>query len=472
VHAAFNGPGLLTWSWRKWSDLDESLTVTVNGTLTDFFTNDFDTSAGFAHAARVLTGTGTNNVLWLAQWGSNGFNPIALDDFLFSPPAPAGVAEAIEISAGTPLYAAAGNLWTPQTAVTHDGTDALELAVAAATTGRASLTLPVTGPGILSWWWRTDLPADSAFRLHQHGHEARTLNGVSEWRQEFLAVRNADEVFRWEVLQGGTPFSAGHRVWLDQVTFTPPSLTISEAVDLPGSSWTRFGDVLGAALPAPVSHDGTDAVVITGRPGSAPWAESTFAGPGTVTFWMKVQPGPGYYGTPAMVLMDTWSQMVNGLPEQIWNAVVIPIPSGNHTLRWSASAFSVVTLDEVTFVQGGSYAAWTLAQIPAGQPSAPMDDPDGDGVPNLLEFAFNTQPLDPASAGRPSIRTLPFGKKAIEFVRDTRANVLWQVEVSPDLTSWETVSSHTVNTAGFLETRQAEFPDGISFARIKVSLSP
>jgi hypothetical protein len=78
-------------------------------------------------------------------------------------------------------------------------------------------------------------------------------------------------------------------------------------------------------------------------------------------------------------------------------------------------------------------------------------DPDGDQVPNLLEFAFG---MDPGTPGRPPIQNLegelaPPGRMAFFFPIRNDPRLSWKLEVSENLavgwraaapTDWETVS--------------------------------
>ncbi|MEY3898182.1 MAG: hypothetical protein RLZZ214_3703, partial [Verrucomicrobiota bacterium] len=108
-----------------------------------------------------------------------------------------------------------------------------------------------------------------------------------------------------------------------------------------------------------------------------------------------------------------------------------------------------------TFVETGihisassvNYAAWA-GQItwPAGADSSPSGDPDGDGFANLLEYAFNFDPLaaDPATH-QPSV-SISDGHLAFSFTRDPALNPLtYEVQASPGLgtNSWEPIARAT-----------------------------
>ena len=89
----------------------------------------------------------------------------------------------------------------------------------------------------------------------------------------------------------------------------------------------------------------------------------------------------------------------------------------------------------------GRHITW-----PVGADSTASGDPDGDGFANLLEYAFNFDPLaaDPATH-HPSVSTSD-GHLAFSFTRDPTLNTLtYEVQASPGLggNSWETIARTT-----------------------------
>ena len=87
------------------------------------------------------------------------------------------------------------------------------------------------------------------------------------------------------------------------------------------------------------------------------------------------------------------------------------------------------------------YADWpALAGLPAGA-RGPGDDPDGDGLPNLLEYAFARDPAVPDHA--PATRLIRDAAGAPQFVfqRDSRlVDLVLAIESSDDLASWTTIA--------------------------------
>jgi hypothetical protein len=89
-----------------------------------------------------------------------------------------------------------------------------------------------------------------------------------------------------------------------------------------------------------------------------------------------------------------------------------------------------------------TYTDWPqLAKVPA-EDRGPAADPDGDGVSNLLEYAFATMPWKTDSAA-PTLR-LADGHAEISFIRDERlADLIYEVQASSGLSpgDWTTIAS-------------------------------
>lgn len=122
-----------------------------------------------------------------------------------------------------------------------------------------------------------------------------------------------------------------------------------------------------------------------------------------------------------------------------------------------------------------SYDTWQAKELGGELRAAPLDDPDGDGVNNLLEFIFGTPPLTPSKP--PAIRhELQAGIPHFYIPRRADRNAILTIEVSADLLTWhsapeqvEVVSSTAWNIharglppTGLIDTNR--------FMRLRVSL--
>jgi hypothetical protein len=91
-------------------------------------------------------------------------------------------------------------------------------------------------------------------------------------------------------------------------------------------------------------------------------------------------------------------------------------------------------------------------QPPLGQRGR-KDTPAGDGVANLLKYAFGLLPMEPAADAQPKLVTVE-GKLALEFSRKPDANVLYLLEGSYDLNDWTEVTIDSENTTSLPDERE------------------
>jgi hypothetical protein len=171
-----------------------------------------------------------------------------------------------------------------------------------------------------------------------------------------------------------------------------------------------------------------------------------------------------------------------------WNWPLATTPEG--FTFWSAATANEVVLGSVN--PGGSpffmkssaivpYARWRDSQLAGEMLSAPNDDADHDGTPNLLEFIFGTSPTLP---GPPTPTPTSFvdisGQRFLQISIPRLQNHLSMVsvEVSGDLVNWNSGTSYTTelsNTPEVIMVRDL-LPSGPGlprrFMRVRAVVQP
>ena len=92
---------------------------------------------------------------------------------------------------------------------------------------------------------------------------------------------------------------------------------------------------------------------------------------------------------------------------------------------------------------------FTAAQLSDGAISGDLADPDGDGVPNLLEYALNLNPLVADRSGLPTVSSVAEGSGYCVTLTYTKVkaatDLTYTVEVSGDLVNWNSGSDYTAD---------------------------
>jgi hypothetical protein len=128
-------------------------------------------------------------------------------------------------------------------------------------------------------------------------------------------------------------------------------------------------------------------------------------------------------------------------------AVVATVTEANYA--GSASATLVIVA-----ASGDDYEEWLAANKLSGPDSADNADPDGDGIPNLLEFVLGGSPLVPHSATAPRLEFAD-DEALFTFSRSEASlgDVDLMVEVSSSLSDWSGATQVPIETSGVVEVR-------------------
>lgn len=85
-----------------------------------------------------------------------------------------------------------------------------------------SMETTITGPGIISFWWKVSSQTNSdLLRFYIDGSEAARISGEVDWQQRTFSIAEDTLVIRWTYSKNSSGTNGQDRAWVDQVGFTP-----------------------------------------------------------------------------------------------------------------------------------------------------------------------------------------------------------------------------------------------------------
>jgi len=108
--------------------------------------------------------------------------------------------------------------WAGQTAVTHDGVDALGSG-AIGDGASTSFQTTVVGPNKLHFWWKSDSEAGDFLRVTVDGAAPFAgISGNKEWEKKTISVGNGQHTVRWTFSRNAVGSAGANAAWVDGVT--------------------------------------------------------------------------------------------------------------------------------------------------------------------------------------------------------------------------------------------------------------
>ncbi|MEM7384007.1 MAG: hypothetical protein AAF514_03600, partial [Verrucomicrobiota bacterium] len=161
-----------------------------------------------------------------------------------------------------------------------------------------------------------------------------------------------------------------------------------------------------------------------------------------------------------------------------WRKVAYDLPAGRGRLQWrfekdgdSAGGQDAVWLDQFDYTPF-RYNAWRTLNFGGSPAGGPDQDPDRDGLVNLFEYAFDSNPLrengEPLLAGSPE-----FPDGFLRFVKDPRKTDLrLELETSLDMKTWQGIATFVMAENEGLETHGVNLTATADqrFFRLRVAL--
>ena len=243
------------------------------------------------------------------------------------------------------------------------------------------------------------------------------------------------------------------------------------ALEQPGLEWTNY---IYAAWYPQVDTTLTGVSALRSGPvgdNGVAWLGSAISGPGILYYSWKVSSEEDFDWLE-FLLDDQLIDYISG--EVDWREGSVIIPPGIHYIDWVYLKDEAIDsgedagwLDDVAFVPLEGFAYWqhlyfSPADLIDTEVSGPDADPDFDGVPNQLEYAFG---MDPMRADPEALPTISLELQAnqphvvIDYVRRIDTPLLsYHLESSSDLARW------TVEPPNNWVEETSPWDEGLEFA--------
>ncbi len=325
-------------------------------------------------------------------------------------------------------------------------------------------------------------------------------SGWSDIMSPILATRRANGEYLIFAEENGFGKIMMYR-W-DPLATLPPSLRLPGAPIGTADSWNNLGDTLERAL------DGDPATFFDAPMPDGAWVGLDLGDP---RFVAQVRFHPRSGQTGRMVggrfqgsstadfssgVVDLFT--IDTVPLVGWNTITLASPAHFRYLRYLSPNGSWGNIAELEFLTSPLAAFRTTHSLPADG-SADLATPAGDGVANLLKYAFNLTGSGPAqastlttphspilapdgSAGLPFVTTEPStGKLQLTYIRrkaTTSSGITYTAEFASDLTapsSWSTnpAATETITSLDATWERVTVSDSTVftrRFARLKVTV--
>jgi hypothetical protein len=220
--------------------------------------------------------------------------------------------------------------WFGQSSTSHDGVDAATTGYLPGDNQSSWMTVAVTGPATVSFWWKVSSEASYDYLSFYVGAALYDrISGEQGWTPVTLALPSGTHTLKWEYAKDSICCTDGQdRGWVDQLVVT----TLGDAIDT-GLPVTTGGNANWEVDAPAAARDGIDCARsgVVGDAGSS-WMQVTVNGPATLGFWWKVSSEAGADFLDFYVDSSTPSNWISG--DTGWEYRSIYLAAGSHTLRW------------------------------------------------------------------------------------------------------------------------------------------
>lgn len=233
-----------------------------------------------------------------------------------------------------------------------------------------------------------------------------------------------------------------------------------------------YGDLTDWVTQTAVTHDGVDAAASRTAPVDFGTYDMQipFMGPGEVKFFWKVSSEAGFDVLQVLRNGDV-QHSISGEVE--WEQRSVSLPPGTQVVMWRyAKDESLAAGDDRGYVdelEVSGYAAWVMEQGLDLIRASFEQDPEGDGVPNLLEYArLGNALVDDGVGLEPLMRSGT--NLVVEIPKRDDAGLRYYVEGAPSLTGpWSQAGLEVLeDSASHLRVRLNDLFLSPGFLRLRV----
>jgi len=248
---------------------------------------------------------------------------------------------------------------------------------------------------------------------------------------------------------------------------TAPAIAVEQPPGTPlgsGTSTVDFGSaVTGTAAPLTFTIRNTGTATLSG-------IVATADGTNGADYAITTQPAASLPASGTTTFTVTFNPPATGT-----RTAVLHIASNDPT--WNP--FNIILTGAGSASADGGFSSWAVG-MGLGADADPMDAPKGDGVNNLLKFAFN---MDPAmadtrcltvgagqTAGLPGIHLIGGPMIQMEFIRrkaSTHPGITYTAQFGSDLTGWDDYPDPIIPVSIDETWERITVPDFSSFASLR-----
>jgi len=145
--------------------------------------------------------------------------------------------------------------WTGNFGVAHDALDAAR-SPATAHGQSSALQTTVSGPGLLTWWWKVSSETNADYLIFDNnGLEQARISGEVAWQKRSITVPAGTQVLNWTYAKNSAVSDGGDRGLVDEVTFQPlpVAITTQPASQTVDAGATVLLNVVATGMP-PLSY--------------------------------------------------------------------------------------------------------------------------------------------------------------------------------------------------------------------------